>query len=131
MRLRNVKNKEEILSSCSFVIDNPSNYKGKWNTLFNNNNEINIEIGTGKCKFIYEMALKNPNINYIGIEKSASILAIATKRLEKLDNLYLINYDALKLDEVFSHEIDKIYLNFSDPCLRIDMKTEDLQVLIF
>ena len=56
MRLRNVKNKEEILSSCSFVIDNPSNYKGKWNTLFNNNNEINIEIGTGKCKFIYEMA---------------------------------------------------------------------------
>ena len=98
MRLRNVKNKEEILSSCSFVIDNPSNYKGKWNTLFNNNNEINIEIGTGKCKFIYEMALKNPNINYIGIEKSASILAIATKRLEKLDNLYLINYDALKLD---------------------------------
>lgn len=115
MRLRNVKNKEEILSSCSFVIDNPSNYKGKWNTLFNNNNEINIEIGTGKCKFIYEMALKNPNINYIGIEKSASILAIATKRLEKLDNLYLINYDALKLDEVFSHEIDKIYLNFSDP----------------
>ena len=111
MRLRNVKNKEEILSSCSFVIDNPSNYKGKWNTLFNNNNEINIEIGTGKCKFIYEMALKNP----IGIEKSASILAIATKRLEKLDNLYLINYDALKLDEVFSHEIDKIYLNFSDP----------------
>ena len=115
MRLRNVKNKEEILSSCSFVIDNPTNYKGKWNTLFNNNNEINIEIGTGKCKFIYEMALKNPDINYIGIEKSASILAIATKRLEKLDNLYLINYDALKLDEVFSHEIDKIYLNFSDP----------------
>lgn len=115
MRLRNVKNKEEILSGCSFVIDNPTNYKGKWNTLFNNNNEINIEIGTGKCKFIYEMALKNPNINYIGIEKSASILAIATKRLEKLDNLYLINYDALKLDEVFSHEIDKIYLNFSDP----------------
>lgn len=90
-------------------------YKGKWNILFNNNNEINIEIGTGKCKFIYEMALKNPNINYIGIEKSASILAIATKRLERLDNLYLINYDALKLDEVFSNEISKIYLNFSDP----------------
>lgn len=115
MRLRNVKNKEEILSNCSFVIDNPTKYKGKWNILFNNNNEINIEIGTGKCKFIYEMALKNPNINYIGIEKSTSILAIATKRLERLDNLYLINYDALKLDEVFSNEISKIYLNFSDP----------------
>ena len=122
MRLRNVKNKEEILSNCSFVIDNPTKYKGKWNILFNNNNEINIEIGTGKCKFIYEMALKNPNINYIGIEKSASILAIATKRLERLNNLYLINYDALKLDEVFSNEISKIYLNFSKTEYDEDMK---------
>ena len=80
MRLRNVKNKEEILSSCSFVIDNPSNYKGKWNTLFNNNNEINIEIGTGKCKFIYEMALKNPNINYIGIEKKRKYTCNCNKK---------------------------------------------------
>ena len=69
MRLRNVKNKEEILSNCSFVIDNPTKYKGKWNILFNNNNEINIEIGTGKCKFIYEMALKNP----IGLKQNLEV----------------------------------------------------------
>ena len=80
MRLRNVKNKEEILSSCSFVIDNPSNYKGKWNTLFNNNNEINIEIGTGKCKFIYEMALKNPNINYIRNRKKRKYTCNCNKK---------------------------------------------------
>ena len=115
MRLRNIKNKEEILNNCSFVIKNPSDYKGKWNNLFKNDNKIYIEIGTGKCKFIYESALKNPNINYIGIEKSASILAIACKKIKKLDNLYLINYDAIKLDEIFEKEIDKIYLNFSDP----------------
>ncbi len=116
MRIRNVKNKEEILSSSDKFIDNPKDYKGSWHTLFNNDNEIHIEIGMGKGKFIRSMAKENPNINYIGIEKFDCIIAKAIKRLdEDLPNLYITRFDAQIIDEVFDHEIERIYLNFSDP----------------
>lgn len=118
MRVRNVKNKEEILKSSDYVVDNPNFYKGKWKSKFNNDNKICVEIGPGKCTFIYEMARLNPNINFIGIEKQDSVLAIGIREMEKLpklDNLYLINYDALKVDEVLFEEVDTLYLNFSDP----------------
>ena len=62
MRLRNVKNKEDILNNCPYLIKNPESYKGKWSNLFDNNNPIYIEIGMGKGKFILENAIKNPNI---------------------------------------------------------------------
>ena len=115
MRLRNVKNKNEILNSKDIVIKNPEDFKGCWKSLFSNDNEIHLEIGTGKCKFIKELASKNPNFNYIGIEKSDSILALAVKEKYFPDNLKLICYDASKIDNLFDHEIAKIYLNFSDP----------------
>ncbi|MGN0974299.1 MAG: tRNA (guanosine(46)-N7)-methyltransferase TrmB [Bacilli bacterium] len=116
MRLRNVKNKEEILNNCNFLIVDPIIYKGHWHELFKNNNPIYIEIGSGKGKFVYENALKYPNINFIGIEKFDSVLARLIERVkEELPNLYIIRMDALNIDEVFSHEIDRIYLNFSDP----------------
>ncbi len=118
MRVRNLKNKKEILSSSNYYLDNPTEFKGKWNTIFKNDNPIHIEIGTGKCKFIYEKALNNPGINYIGIERIDTVLAIGIKEIEnkeKLNNLFLINYDAEKIDDLFLKEISKIYLNFSDP----------------
>ena len=117
MRVRNVKNKEEIISNSIYTIDNPESYKGKWQTFFNNNNPIYLEIGMGKGKFILENAKNNPNINYIGIEKNGSVLSYAIKKIEeyKLNNLKLICFDANKIDEIFSKDIDLLYLNFSDP----------------
>ena len=117
MRVRNVKNKEEIISNSIYTIDNPESYKGKWQTLFNNNNPIYLEIGMGKGKFILENAKNNPNINYIGIEKNGSVLSYAIKKIEeyKLNNLKLICFDANKIDEIFYKDIDLLYLNFSDP----------------
>lgn len=116
MRQRNVKNKKEIINNSNYCIKEPKEYKGKWNTLFSNNNPIYIEIGMGKGKFIIENALKYKNINFIGIEKQDSILALALKKINvDIPNLKMINLDALEIDEVFSKEIDKIYLNFSDP----------------
>ena len=118
MRIRNIKDKKEILENSDYVVSNPEDYKGKWKSLFNNNNDINIEIGPGKCNFIYEMALKNPNKNYIGIERIDTVLALGLKEIskkQKLNNLKLINYDANTIDKVFKQEINTIYLNFSDP----------------
>lgn len=115
MRIRNVKNKEEILDNCTFLLNNPKEYKGKFKELFNNDNPIYLEIGMGKGQFIYQNAKKYKDINFIGIERFDSIMAKAILKMEKLDNLILIKYDANLIDDLFDHEIDKIYLNFSDP----------------
>ena len=117
MRLKHIKNAEEIISKSKYLVKSPKENKGKWNKVFNNDNNIEIEIGTGKGKFIIGKALENPNINFIGIEKYDSPLVSAVKKLEELelDNLKLICLDALEIEEVFDHEIDTIYLNFSDP----------------
>ena len=115
MRIRNVKNKEEILDNCTFLLNNPKEYKGKFKELFNNDNPIYLEIGMGKGQFIYQNAKVYKDINFIGIERFDSIMAKAILKMEKLDNLILIKYDANLIDDLFDHEIDKIYLNFSDP----------------
>ena len=115
MRIRNVKNKEEILNNCSFLIENPKEYKGKFKELFANDNPIYLEIGMGKGQFIYENAKKYKDINFIVIERFDSIMAKAILKMEEVPNLRLIKYDASLIEEVFDHEIDKLYLNFSDP----------------
>ena len=117
MRVRNVKNKDEIINNSMYTMEDPYLFRGKWSSVFNNSNPIYLEIGIGKGKFILENAKNNPNINYIGIEKNGSVLSYAIKKIEeyKLNNLKLICFDANKIDEIFSKDIDLLYLNFSDP----------------
>lgn len=116
MRLRSLKNKEEIICGCSYLINDYENMKGKWQKFFNNDNPIHVEIGMGKGDFIQGMAKKYPNINFIGIEKYTKVIGRAIKKYpEKLNNLAVINMDAKDLEKAFSKEISHIYLNFSDP----------------
>ena len=117
MRLRNVKNAQEIIDNSKYTIEEPWEYKGKWDELFGNDNPIHVEIGMGKGNFIIDMATKNPDINFIGIEKYTSIACRAIEKLEKLEltNVKIICIDALNLEEVFDGEVSTIYLNFSDP----------------
>lgn len=117
MRIRNVKNSEEIIENSKYIISNPEEYKGKFKKEFNNENPIHIEIGMGKGNFIIGMAKTYPNINFIGIEKYDSIVAKALLKLneEDLPNLRIIKTDALNLPNIFDKEISEIYLNFSDP----------------
>ena len=117
LRLRNVKNKEEILKNTTYLITDPVEYKSKWSSVFNNDNKIYIEVGMGKGDFIIENAKRYPNINFIGIEKYDSVIARAIEKanLEELPNLKLVRMDANFIDDAFSNEIDLLYLNFSDP----------------
>ncbi len=117
MRLRKVKNALEKVNSSKYIIINPKEYKGKFKKIFNNDNPICLEIGTGKGNFIKSMALNHPNINYIGMEKSESVLVRAVEKVEELEinNLRFILGDAKELRDIFNKEIDTIYLNFSDP----------------
>lgn len=117
MRLKKVPGALERIEASDYVIKDGKEYFGKYETLFEKKQPIHIEIGMGKGKFITEMAQLHPEINYIGIEKFDSVLIRALEKQEEMElsNLKLMRLDAEMIDEVFNHEIDRIYLNFSDP----------------
>ena len=118
MRQRNVKNCDEILnSSDKYLKDIHSIDKSKYE-------KICLEIGIGKGAFISECAKRHPENLYIGIELNKGVVSLATKKIarfeteigKKLDNLKVLDYNALELNNLFeAYEVDKIYLNFSDP----------------
>lgn len=120
MRLRNIPGAREKIAESEFVIheDEMKSKKGLWSEVFGNNNPIRIEIGMGKGQFIYTLAQQNPDINYVGIEKFSSVLIRAIQKMQEnpLPNLKFIRMDAEEITDIFDkNEIDRIYLNFSDP----------------
>lgn len=118
MRLKNVPGSREAIAESRFVIHDPETQKGKWRELFGKDAPVHIEIGMGKGKFIMGMAKLHPEINFVGIEKYSSVLLRAIQKMEEeeLPNVRFIRMDAEEITEVFgSEEVDRIYLNFSDP----------------
>ena len=112
-----IKNADKIVKNCPYVVNNPKNYKGKWQTLFKNKNPIYLELGMGRGDFIIDMAKTYPNINFIGLEAIDSQMVRAVENLtnKNLPNLKLINCNAEEVDDIFQKEIDTIYLTFCDP----------------
>ena len=118
MRLRKKKGVEELLTEFSTVITNPDEYMGRWKELFLNNNPIHLEIGMGRGGFLAALSKKNPSINYIGIERVSTLVYDAVIKLGEYNpnNLKFIWNNAHNIEEIFvPSEIDRIYLNFSDP----------------
>lgn len=120
MRLRNISGSREIIGESRFVIHDPEAQKGNWHKIFGNNDPIRIEIGMGKGRFLMDMARMFPSVNYVGIEKYSSVLLRAIQKMEKeekpLSNVRFIRMDAEMIGDVFGEgEVDRIYLNFSDP----------------
>lgn len=121
MRLRNIPRAKEEIDANPVAVKDEKNHRGSWKNVFENENPIHIEIGMGKGQFILELAKRNPEINYIGIERYSSVLLRALEKFEteeyrELTNIRFICMDAAELPEVFApEEVEKIYLNFSDP----------------
>lgn len=119
MRMRRKKNQDIRLQNChNIMVLEPGEYKGRWNEYFKNNNEIHIEIGCGRGRFIVATAKKYPDINFIAIEKDESALlsAMEQAKAQEIKNLVFISFFAQELVDVFENEeISRIYLNFSDP----------------
>lgn len=122
MRQRNVKNCDEILQASDKYVKDIESLK----TIIKSNNYKNIylEIGIGKGAFIAECARRHKGNLYIGIELNKGVVSLATKKIaryekeigETLNNLKVLDYNALELENIFNKaEVDKIYLNFSDP----------------
>ena len=120
MRLRNIPGSKDVIADSRFVVQNPDSQRGKWAEVFKNNHPVWIEVGMGKGRFIMDMARLHPDINFIGIEMYDSVLLRAVQKREQMEeelsNLYFIRMDARNLPEVFAQgEVDRIFLNFSDP----------------
>ena len=140
MRLRNIPRAGSVLDACKEVVKDETEYRGRWREIFGNPRPIHIEIGMGKGQFLLTLAAKNPDINYIGIERYSSVLLRAVERFQSeggsakipaqgklpdnhapadkpgISNIRFICMDARNVPDVFAPgEIDRIYLNFSDP----------------
>ncbi|MCD8083420.1 MAG: tRNA (guanosine(46)-N7)-methyltransferase TrmB [Clostridiales bacterium] len=118
MRLRHIRGAEEAIAESPYVVQEPEAYRGRFQELFGNGNPIRIEVGMGKGRFLMEHARQNPAVNYIGIERYSSVLLRALQKLEegKLPNIYFMRTDAKDLAGIFApEEVERIYLNFSDP----------------
>lgn len=118
MRLRNIPGADEAIAKSPYCIQEPSTRKGCWHEVFGNEHPIQIEIGMGKGQFLMQLAKEHPDINYVGIERYSSVLLRALQKMdaEPLENIRFLCIDAATLPEIFKKgEVDKIYLNFSDP----------------
>lgn len=120
MRLRNIPRANEVIANSPMVIHDPAGQKGNWRTLFGNDHPLHIEVGMGKGKFLTRLSEEHTDINYVGIERYTSVLLRAVEKLQKQEmqpeNLYFLCMDARELPEAFGEgEVNKIYLNFSDP----------------
>ena len=120
MRLRNVKGSREAIQESVYVVHEEETRVGSWHEIFGNDHPIHIEIGMGKGRFLMELAAKNPDINYVGIEKYSSVLIRALEKMAEMEmpltNIRFVRMDAEAITKVFgAGEVDRIYLNFSDP----------------
>ena len=121
MRLRNIPRAEGTIQAHSAVIKRPEDQRGCWSQVFGNKNPIRIEIGMGKGRFILNMAKQHPEINFVGIERYSSVLLRAIEKLDSeefqdLENVRFVCMDARNIADVFAEgEVERIYLNFSDP----------------
>lgn len=118
MRLRNIPGADNAIAESIYCIKEPETRKGGWQVVFEAKQPLHIEIGMGKGRFIMDLAAANPTINYLGIERYSSVLLRALQKMEQnpLPNLKFICMDAADVADVFAPgEVDRIYLNFSDP----------------
>ena len=125
MRIRHIKGVEELVAAEPLVIQKPEQYKGRWRSeLFGNESPLYLEIGMGMGTFIRTHSFNNPSVDYIGLELNTTVLYKAVNRYKAecderdkaYGNLRFIRSNARFLEEYFDHgEVDRIYLNFSDP----------------
>ena len=119
MRLRKDPRAEKYIQESDIVILNPEKNKGQWHMVFSNKHDLHVEFGMGKGGFIIEMARQNPDINYIGVERFETLVYKACKKAESKQipsNLRFICENVGYCKDFFGKgEVNRIYLNFSDP----------------
>ena len=119
MRMRKRHNLAPRMEACSaYLIEDPAAMRGEWLAAFPEQDRLYVELGCGKGRFTVETAKAEPSALVLAIEKvpDAMVLAMERARDAGLTNVRFMDYDAANLAELFApEEIDRLYLNFSDP----------------
>ena len=129
MRIRKKKWAQPELDACPYYIADPEAQRGRWSAFFGNDNPIELEVGCGKCTFIAEKALQNPDINYIAVDIKNDMLGVGRRNIERLfeptgrspQNIALVRYNVDQLDAVIAPEdgVRNLYINFCNPWPRL------------
>ena len=119
MRLRNIPESGEYFEKSPYAVTDVISAKGHWSEIFHNESPLAVEFGCGKGRFITDLSAAYPEINFVGIDKYTSVLYKGLKRIEDIpfrENLRFACVFANDLEDIFlPGELDRIYLNFSDP----------------
>jgi len=126
MRLRKKKDAKAILQQqTDLVVLDPAKYKGNWRAFFGNDRPIHAELGMGKGLFISTMSVRHPDINFVGVDRYDELIRRASVKADAMwreaygrrpDNLALVLHNVEHLTDMFGDgEVERIYLNFSDP----------------
>ncbi len=120
MRLRNIPGSRDVIAESPWVIQDPAAHRSRWEQVFEAPRPLHIEVGMGKGRFLMDLAAAHPDRNYIGIEMYSSVLLRAIQKADALPepsgNFRFLRLDARELPSVFAPgEVERIYLNFSDP----------------
>ena len=107
-----------IKAHPQMIVTDPDRWRGRWEQRFAKSQPIDLEIGTGKGQFIDTVSKLRPGINFIGIELEESVIAMALRKVveHRRANVQLIEGNANQVFNFFEpHQIQRLYLNFSDP----------------
>ena len=125
MRIRKKKWAQPELDQCPYFVKEPQNYFGKWREFFDNDNDIELEVGCGKGSFVAQKALQNPDKNYIAVDIKSDMLGVGRRNIEKLfsdngrkvDNIALVAFNVENIDKLISADdnIKQMYINFCNP----------------
>lgn len=127
MRLRGRKGiRESLERQQDLIVLDGKSLKGQWASYFGNDKPIHVELGMGKGRFISELSARNPDVNFIGVDMYDELLRRAAEKArlahggleegEGIPNLALLLCNIEYILDVFeAGEIERIYLNFSDP----------------
>ncbi len=125
MRIRRRKWTEQELKECAFYVDVPQEYKGKWEDVFERKQPICLELGCGKGNFIANLAVRNPQFNFIAVDLIDTMLGFAKRNIEEVyenanksvDNVIITRCDIERILTMLDSNdvVERIYINFCNP----------------
>jgi tRNA (guanine-N7-)-methyltransferase len=110
-------------SSAAFAVEDPYFFDIEehpdWQNQFGNSHPIKLEIGFGMGDFLIEMATREPQSNFVGIDFSQDGIRKLLARIKnlQLNNIRVVYGDVREKIQLLFHndELDTVYINFPDP----------------
>ena len=129
MRLRNLKNKNDLIRDCMYLVYEPEKFKGSWNKVFKNDiaylaNTYDYDINFYDKVFGSEITIKEKELDVYVKDTCKKSSFIYDKRSELLEEIKSQEMESLYLDI----ELPLVYVlaNMEETGFKILKKTYDL-----